>query len=394
MGRISTGMTLLVAGDGGAVGLDPRVHLLARLSGDVGQGVHLVVLEARELPEAAGQAHGAVLLLAAEATEAEQLVDHALELEGPLLARLVVRGELAEPVGAHLHVGDLVGEHPVLAELEHRVAGDVAELAHRVEHVDGEPFEGAVHAGEAQHGIGVAGGLVEEGALAELAELGAHVAAELDADLAVAGLVPALAGHVELELEGHLGDALAVAAADLEVPARAAGALEGLDLADEDAVHQPAGGVGRVGTIGGEATRAVALGRAAAGDLRGARVVESLHHRHPDEAVVAGQILDGEGLPHAWFSSSLEYGSPMVPGPVMPPAASSSFCSLAWWSTARCTASSLSMRDCSIISPSRQSSSSSARQNLSERMVGASVIVDVLLRWYVYAAILAGISTR
>ena len=52
------------------------------------------------------------------------------------------------------------------------------------------------------------------------------------------------------------------------------------------------------------------------------------------------------------------------------------------------------MSDCSIISPSRQSSNSSARQNLSERMVGASVMVDVLFRWYVYAAILAGISTR
>ena len=33
----------------------------------------------------------------------------------------------------------------------------------------------------------------------------------------------------------------------VEVPARAAGALERLDLADEDAVHQRAGGVGRVG---------------------------------------------------------------------------------------------------------------------------------------------------
>ena len=47
----------------------------------------------------------------------------ALELERPLAALGVVRGEAAQPVGAHLHVGDLVGEHPVLAELEHRVAG-------------------------------------------------------------------------------------------------------------------------------------------------------------------------------------------------------------------------------------------------------------------------------
>ena len=118
--------------------------------------------------------------------------------------RLVVRGEAAQPVRAHLHVGDLVGEHPVLAELEHRVAGDVAELAHRVEDVDGQALERPVHAGEAQHGVGVAGGLVEERRLGELADLGAHPVAELDGDLAVAGLVPALAGHVELELEGDL----------------------------------------------------------------------------------------------------------------------------------------------------------------------------------------------
>ena len=43
-------------------------------------------------------------------------------------------------------------------------------------------------------------------------------------------------------------------------------------------------------------------------DPRGARVVEALHDRDADEAIVAGQILDGEGLPHAWVSCSLEYG--------------------------------------------------------------------------------------
>ena len=75
---------------------------------------------------------------------------------------------------AHLHVGDLVGQHPVLAELEQRVAGDVAELLHRGEHVDGEAFEGPVDAGEAQHRIGVAGRLEQERVLGELTELGAH----------------------------------------------------------------------------------------------------------------------------------------------------------------------------------------------------------------------------
>ena len=62
-------------------------------------------------------------------------------------------GEPPQPVRAHLHVGDLVGQHPVLAELEERVAGQVAELLHRREHVDGETFEGPVHAGQAQHRV-------------------------------------------------------------------------------------------------------------------------------------------------------------------------------------------------------------------------------------------------
>ena len=76
---------------------------------------------------------------------------------------------------------------------------------------------------------------------------GAHPVGELAADLDVAGLVPALAGHVELQLERDGVGRLLGDLADREVPARPAGALEGLDLAHEDAVHQLAGGVGRVG---------------------------------------------------------------------------------------------------------------------------------------------------
>ena len=110
----------------------------------------------------------------------------------------------------------------------------LAEVAHGVEHVDGEAFEGPVHAGEAQHRVGVARRLVEQRLLGELADLGAHVLGELHRDLDVAGLVPALPGHVELQLERRL----VAAVAGVEVPAGAAGALERLDLADEDAVHQ------------------------------------------------------------------------------------------------------------------------------------------------------------
>ena len=151
--------------------------------------------------EVAGELDRVLLVLAAEATEVEDRVDRALELERPLAALGVLVGEAAQPVGAHLHVGDLVGEHPVLAELEDRVARLVAELLHRAEHVDGEALERAVHAAEAQHRVGVARGREEERRLGVLTDLGAHVVAELDRDLAVAGLVPALARHVELQLE-------------------------------------------------------------------------------------------------------------------------------------------------------------------------------------------------
>ena len=44
------------------------------------------------------------------------------------------------------HVGDFVGEHPVFAELQHRIARLGAEFLHRREHVDRESFERAVDA--------------------------------------------------------------------------------------------------------------------------------------------------------------------------------------------------------------------------------------------------------
>ncbi len=175
-------------------------------------------------------------------------------------------------------MGDLVGEHPVLAELEDRVARVVAELLHRVEDVDREAFERTVHAAEAQDRVGVARRLVEERRLAVLADLGAHVVAELHRDLAVAGLVPALAGHVELELERRF--------VVVEVEAGAARALERLDLTDEDAVHQRAGTLGRGRTVGGH------LGRTevALGERLVPRIEDRVLDRGPDEARVAGQL--------------------------------------------------------------------------------------------------------
>src|SRR5262249_462424 len=325
--------------------------------------------------------------LAPEPAQAEELVDRALELERELAPLGIVLREPAQPVGAHLHVRHLVGEHPILARREHRVARDVAELLHRVEHVDRQPLGAAVPAVRAQQRSPGARGLVEDRRLADLADLGAHVLGELDRDLAVARLVPRLTGHVELELERHV---LVV-----EVEGRAAGALERLELAHEDAVHQLTGPVGGGGTLGLELGRAgVALGH-----LRVARVRHRFLDLHPYEARVASKLLDGEDLLHPTATPSdasapASSPVPMLPGPVMPPAAtiscSSSRCRLA----ARSTSSGEVISDCKSISPSRQSSNSSCRMNFSERIVGAAVILLVALRWNVYAAILRGMSTR
>ena len=222
---------------------------------------------------------GVLLVLTAEAAEAEQLVHRVLELQGVLLPVLVVHGQAPEPVRAHLHVGDLVGQHPVLAEEQHGVVDHVPVVPHGVEHVYGQALQGTVHPGEAQHGIGVAGRLEEEGLLGELPYLGAHVLGELDRDLDVAGLVPALAGHVQLELEGSL----VVAGTGVEVVAGAPRPLQGLDLAHEDGVHEAPGRIGGFLLLGGEAVA----------QLRGAAGVE--HHvldADALEALVTGQIVD------------------------------------------------------------------------------------------------------
>ena len=111
--------------------------------------------------------------------------------------------------------------------------------------------------------------------------------AELDTDLAVAGFVPALAGHVELQLERHV----VRTGADGVVVAGASGPFEGLDLADEDAVHEATGGVGRIRILRAEAAAlAISLARNRPG------VEEGLFQADANEAIIAGQII---GCQHA-----------------------------------------------------------------------------------------------
>src|SRR5262249_58124152 len=115
-------------------------------------------------------------------------------------------------------------------------------------------------------------------------------------------------------------------------------------------------------------------GEAAAG--RG--VVHAVAHGDPGESFVACELLDREELAHQPTAPSPD---PMEPGPVTPPAATINVSSRAWWRAARSTSSGASMSDWMSISPSRQSSSSSCSTNFSDRIVGASVIVDVLFTW-------------
>ena len=142
----------------------------------------------------------------------------------------------------------------------------------------------------------------------------------------MAGLVPALAGHVELELEGHLG------VLGLAVPGGAPAVSKSQQVrpAPSSAWISPvkmpcisdAGGVGGVGTVGREPRRRCG------GARRPCRrylpgVLHPLGQRDPDEATVAGEVLDREALPHAdtpcarsalWFVPGVSYGSPSVRG--------------------------------------------------------------------------------
>src|ERR1700694_2083812 len=75
----------------------------------------------------------------------------------------------------------------------------------------------------------MARGFEQRHRLRVFADLDTHVVTELHADLDVSGLVPALAGHVEVHRERH--------AIGVVVKRGAPGALKRLDLAHEDAVH-------------------------------------------------------------------------------------------------------------------------------------------------------------
>ncbi len=114
----------------------------------------------------------------------------------------------------------------------------------------------------------------------------------------MASLVPALPGHVELELERHTP----VAAARLEVPTGAPRALERLDLTHEDAVHQAACAVGGLDDPGVEAVLA-ATGR----HERVAGIEDHIFHGDAHEPIVSGELSRRHQLPHRTPTSVSAY---------------------------------------------------------------------------------------
>ena len=79
--RVRTSGRSRGAGHGGLCGGDGGLAFDECLVIEFGNGVDLVIGEAGELAEAAGQDEAALVVVAARSTEAEELVDDLLELE-------------------------------------------------------------------------------------------------------------------------------------------------------------------------------------------------------------------------------------------------------------------------------------------------------------------------
>ena len=208
----------------GAPGGSVDLGALRRLD----EALDLLVGEARELPGLGrdGDGHHLVVAEPAGAAEVEALVDGLLELDRLAAALRVALGQPGQPLRAHAHVGDLVGQHEVHGALEDGIAHLLADVDELVEDVAGQALEAPVDAGHPRGGVLGAGAAPEDRRLRVLADVAAQVLQEADVDLDVAGLVPDLARHVHGELPRRVG----------EVVDGAAGALHGLHLADQDAV--------------------------------------------------------------------------------------------------------------------------------------------------------------
>ncbi len=195
-----------------------------------------------------------------------------MELDGALSPFLVVFGDLAKPSGTHVHMCDFIGQHVVLAERQNRIGGFPSELSHLSEHVDRQALQTAIHSSKAKRRIVVASGLEQRGRLDIFSELTTHVFGQLDRDLTMPGFVPALAGHVKLQLEWHL--------IGVEVECGAACPFKCLNLTYEDAVHAPTSPLAYVKGVSINSGN----GRSVSG------VLEALLSRLTDESSVTSEL--------------------------------------------------------------------------------------------------------
>src|SRR5580765_2295911 len=78
--------------------------------------VDLVGAEPGHLTEPTGEDDRRIAVFATAPAEVEQRIDRALELERRRAPIGVALSDLTQPTRAHLHMRDLVGQHPVLTE--------------------------------------------------------------------------------------------------------------------------------------------------------------------------------------------------------------------------------------------------------------------------------------
>ena len=138
--------------------------------------------------------------------------------------------------------------------------------------------------------------------LGVLTDLGAHVVAELHRDLAVARLVPALAGHVELELERRLGRRRSRSRCGPRL--RAPGSRRRRCRASASGSARPRPG-GRCAILAGPVLRWR--------DLRPAGIEDPILDLGAHETLVSGQLGSREHLLHRDCSPP-RLGSPQATG--------------------------------------------------------------------------------
>src|SRR5216684_4736704 len=254
---------------------------LAR-NGDRGVEVYLFVAE-RERHLGRRFARGAATL------EVEEVVDVRLEVERALEAFGVALGQLAHPLRAHAHVGDLVGQHVVDGAFDNRVTHPLREPDDLLEDVAGESFETAVDTGDTCGGVVGLGAGPQHFAFRKFAEVRADVFEQLREDFEMARLVPDLARHVELKFPRSVG----------EIEERAPRRLHRLHLARRDPMQAELEEILLAGQRAGQGKTPV--------DAR----LEDACTRHHDAIVRACELVDRYHLLHGLpLSGSVLRGVP------------------------------------------------------------------------------------